>query len=134
MPCTFFQQSTQVFSSEIIVENGYSILPDVSGPALFMLHSIVIGNQTTTLFYDSGCLNATINTATHSMLETVTVRPGPTQMSVAGNCTMTVPYGDEQFRLTLADNSTKATITALKWIISLVSFLLSLFKRHSKNC
>ena len=80
MPMTFFQQDVQTFTTEIKNENGYEILPDIAGPALYMLHSINIGQKSCMLFYDSGCLNATVSSTAHAMLDTLTVRPGPTQM------------------------------------------------------
>ena len=95
--------------------DGYSILPDVDNPAIFMLQSVRVDkDKILLLFYDSGCMGASLSSRAVSMMETTTVRPGPTFMSVAGAETIRLETGDERFWLLLADGATKATLTGLQ--------------------
>ena len=96
------------------VEEGVKILPDIEEPSIFMLQSLAVDRGTVLLFYDSGCMGATVSDRAVSMMDTETVRPGPTFMSVAGGQTIRIESGDERFWLPLEGSKTKATITGLK--------------------
>lgn len=96
-------------------DDGYEILPDVDEPSIFMLQIVTVEkDKKLLLFYDSGCMGASLNSRTVQMIETENVRPGPTYMSVAGAETIRLETGDERFWLVLADGATKATLTGLE--------------------
>ena len=96
-------------------QDGYSVLPDVDEPSIFMLQTVKVEkDKILLLFYDSGCMGASLSSRAVSMMETTTVRPGPTFMSVAGAETIRLETGDERFWLVLVDGSTKATLTGLQ--------------------
>ena len=101
--------------SGITSQDGYQILPDIPGPAIFLLHQVALDHGKRVMaFYDSGCMLAGISDYAYALLDTVTVQPGPTQLDVAGGKSITLPHGYEQFCLPLADDKTKATLTALR--------------------
>ena len=96
-------------------DDGYEILPDVDNPSIFMLQFITVEkDKKLMVFYDSGCMGASLSSRTVQMIETENVRPGPTYMSVAGAETIKLDTGDERFWLVLAGGTTKATLTGLE--------------------
>lgn len=116
----FFYNSPCVYNVDPIeipvekIDDGYIVLPDIDEPSIFLLQTVrVDGDKILLLFYDSGCMGASISSRAVSLMDTVSVRPGPTFMSVAGAETIRLETGDERFWLVLADGSTKATLTGL---------------------
>ena len=96
-------------------KKGYKILPDVQDPAIFILHEVELRpGFNVTLFYDSGCLTATVADHAHKYLETEVVNAGPTFMNVAGGRTIQLEHGEDRFTLELASKRELATITALR--------------------
>ena len=96
-------------------KEGCIILPDVSEPPIYMMQQICIGSgRSLLMFYDSGCMGATLSNRAYSLLETENMRPGPTVLNVAGAEEITVEYGEERFRLPIHGSNTKATITGLR--------------------
>ena len=51
------------------------------------------------MFYDTGCVEATLSDRAYSLLDTVPGRPGPINLDVAGGQSITNPYGYETFKL-----------------------------------
>ena len=111
-----YHQSTAPTQALTNTESGeFKVLPDIEGPAIFMVHQVSVDKDKSVLmFYDSGCYSATMSDYSYSLLETATVRPGPSYMEVAGNHVVEIEHGDEQFCLPLAEDKIKATITALR--------------------
>ena len=108
------QPSALVISTKVHPKNC-EVLPDTPEDIIFMLQQVTVDkDKKLLLFYDSGCSGAAISEHAHSVLETETVRPGPTLMSVAGGTTVQIEGGDERFWLDLAGSKTRATITGLK--------------------
>jgi hypothetical protein len=93
---------------------GFNIEPDIYSPPIFMLQYITVNERRLLVFYDSGCMTCAISDNAAIALESVIVRPGPTQMCVAGGETLHIEGGDEQFILRLSDNKSAATITGLR--------------------
>ena len=91
---------------------------DTNDPAIYMLQTIPAPHGGDLLvFYDTGCYGAAISERAYSLLDTATVRPGPTQLEVAGGRIVTVEHGDEQFLLEVDTTSAPrrfAAITALR--------------------
>ena len=117
----FFYSAPYLYHSEPISvpvnvnHDGYKVLPDIDEPAIFMLQDIVVDKDRKLLvFYDSGCMGASLSDRACSILETEVVRPGPTYMSVAGAETIVLETGDERFWLVMEDGKTKATLTGLR--------------------
>ena len=102
----------QVDSNSVIIEK------DVLDPAMYMLQTIKSKKGADMLvFYDSGCYGAAISERGYSLLDTATVRPGPTKLEVAGGQVVDVEHGDEQFLLELNTDTPPArfaTVTALR--------------------
>ena len=117
MPQHQYVMSTQSQNTAPVVKvdkEGYDILPDVDEPSIFMLQTISTEPGTEMLvFYDSGCSGAGMSDRACKLLETTTVRSGPTVLNVAGGTEVTIPHGDEQFHLPLYGTKKKATLTAL---------------------
>lgn len=116
----FFYSAPQVFNLDVVSPPtekkypGFQILPDIDEPSIFLLQILRVDqDKDLLLFYDSGCMGASLSDRAVSILETETVRPGPTFMSVAGAETIRLETGDERFWLTMEDKKTKATITGL---------------------
>ena len=104
-------------SSQIVEinEDGVNVIPDVNEPAIFLLQKILVDNEhELLLFYDSGCSGAAISNRAYSVLDTQTMRPGPTRLDVAGSKTIELEHGDEQFLLELYEQNQKATLTGLR--------------------
>ncbi|MBM3938553.1 MAG: hypothetical protein FJ333_07870, partial [Sphingomonadales bacterium] len=82
--------------------------------AVFMLQNLPAtrSKQKLLAFYDSGCGGAGISDRAYNLLETVTIRKGPTILDVAGGKCVEIPYGDEQLTLELTGKQL-ATVTAL---------------------
>ena len=102
----------QVDSNSVVIEK------DVLDPAMYMLQTIKSKKGADMLvFYDSGCYGAAISERGYSLLDTVTVRAGPTKLEVAGGQVVDVEHGDEQFLLELNTDDPPArfaTVTALR--------------------
>ncbi len=92
---------------------GWTDIPDVMDPSIYMLQYLLFDGQKLLVFYDSGCMTASISARAAAILDTENLRPGPTDISVAGGETIRIPGGDERFTIPLADGKTRATITAL---------------------
>lgn len=92
---------------------GWSDLPDIIDPSIYMLQYLLFDRQKLLVFYDSGCMTASISARAAAILDTECLRPGPTNISVAGGETIRIPGGDEIFTLPLCDGKTRATIAAL---------------------
>ena len=95
------------------------IEPDVDAPAVYMLQMVPGQNGEKLLtFYDTGCYMAAMSQRAFDAFQTKTIRPGPTILRAAGNSTINVEFGDEQFLLPLdgGGSGTRrfATITALR--------------------
>ena len=96
-------------------KDGFRVLPDVNEPAIFLLQKVLVDNDhELLLFYDSGCSGAAISDRAYSVLDTQTLRPGPTRLDVAGSKTIELEHGDEQFLLDLCEPNQKATLTGLR--------------------
>jgi len=103
-------------SAPFFDNNGYEVLPDVPDPAIFMLQLLPAELDPTRellCFYDSGCGAAGISDRGCALLNTTTVRQGPTVLDVAGAKSIVIPYGDEGFCFELDGVKQKATFTGL---------------------
>ena len=102
----------QLDGDTIIIE------PDIHEPAMYMLQTLKSTNGASMLmFYDSGCYGAAMSDRAFSLLNTRTVRPGPTKLEVASGRIVDIEHGDEQFALELDTDSGQrkfAAITALR--------------------
>ena len=94
-------------------EEGWSTLPDVDSPAIFMLCNLMIKGTKFLCFFDSGCMTATISERVKQVLNTETTREGPTKISVASGKVLKIPGGEERLSIPLSDGTTRCTITAL---------------------
>lgn len=86
----------------VVDRDGFEILPDVNDLGLFLMQMIPAEtDQSKELlcFYDSGCSAAGLSDRAFNLLNTNTVRPGPTVLDVAGAKSIVIPYGEEQFQL-----------------------------------
>ena len=93
---------------------GYQVLPDVEGPAVYVVHKVQLDpNHSTLLFYDTGCMTAAVSDFAHKFLDTQTIRPGPTVMDVAGGRSIKLEHGEDRFQLEMVGKK-MATITALR--------------------
>ena len=92
---------------------GWDVLPDIADPPIFLLETIIVNGSRLLIFYDSGCQTASISERAAAILDTETVRAGPSQVSVAGGEVIDIPGGEERFTLPLRDGKRRATITAL---------------------
>ena len=96
-------------------DDGYQVLPDVDEPSIFMLQIVTVDrDKKLLLFYDSGCMGASLSSRAVELIETETVTPGPTFMSVAGGQVIKLETGEQRFWLVLADGARKATLTGLE--------------------
>lgn len=96
-------------------DDGYQVLPDIDEPSIFLLQNITVDkDKKLLLFYDSGCMGASISSRAVKLIDTETVTPGPTFMSVAGGEVIQLETGEQRFWLVLADGARKATITGLE--------------------
>ena len=93
---------------------GFKIEPDIFTPPIFMLQNYTVNDRQLLIFYDSGCMTCCISDRASSILESVTVRPGPSHICVAGGGVIEIDGGDEQIMLTMTDKKRVATITGLK--------------------
>ena len=93
---------------------GFKIEPDVFSPPIFMLQNYTVNDRQLLIFYDSGCMTCCISDRASSILESVTVRPGPSHICVAGGGVIEIEGGDEQIMLKMTDKKRVATITGLK--------------------
>lgn len=95
--------------------SGFEIIPDVEEPSIFLLQNIAVDkDRDLFMFYDSGCGGASISDRAYSLLDTETVRPGPTFLNVAGGETIRLEHGDERFWLELDGLKAKATVTGIR--------------------
>lgn len=102
-------------TNHVNIRDGWTIIPDVNEPSIFMVQLINIEPGKDLLgFYDSGCMGAGISDRAYSALETETVREGPTSLNVASGEVISIPHGDERFLLPLAGTNSKATLTGLR--------------------
>ena len=109
------QASSTDNTEAFVSKDGIETIPDVKYPAIYMLQNLLVNDEhELLLFYDTGCSGASISDKAYSVLETRTVREGPTSLHVAGNKTVDLDHGDEQFCLDMYDEKKRATITALR--------------------
>ena len=98
--------------------DGFEVMPDVEMPAIFMLQNIpapMDPSRSLLCFYDSGASGAGLSDRAYNLMETTTVRNGPTVLNVAGGRSLSLPHGDEQFQLEMdTPTPTKATLTGLR--------------------
>ena len=92
---------------------GWEILADVTDPAIFQLQYIKVNGIKMLVFFDSGCGAACVSARAAKLLDTEVVRPGPSEITVSGGGTVSIPGGEERFTLPLIDGKRRATITAL---------------------
>ena len=108
----------QVHTGLQVIRDGktYDVVPDVAETAVFMMQNLPAseGHQQLLTFYDSGCSGAGMSDRAYALLETTSVRPGPTVLDVAGGKRIEIPYGDEQFALPLDGDQRLAMVTALR--------------------
>ena len=79
----------------------------ITDPPIYMLQTTPSpSGEPLLLFFDSGCYGASLSKKAYSVLQTQTVRKGPTVMNVAGARVVKLPYGDEMFRLQLFNKKT----------------------------
>ena len=94
------------------------IISDTNQPAVYMMQYVTgPRGESLLLFYDSGCYGACISNRTYAILETKTVRPGPTPMDVASGYSIMIEYGDEKMHIELEPENGKrrvAAVTALR--------------------
>ena len=102
----------------VSADGRYEVLPDISENAVFMMQRLPTSrpNEELLAFYDSGCGGAGMSERAYQLLETSTVRAGPTLLDVAGGRTIEIPYGDEQFTMELEGGKQLATLTALRML------------------
>ena len=93
---------------------GWETLPDPCLPSIFMLSYALIEGNEYLIFFDSGCMTASISEEAARKLSTQNVREGPTQISVASGEILTIPGGEERFSIPLSEGSLRCTITALE--------------------
>ena len=91
-----------------------NIISDTPYPSIFMLQYIETSGQPLLLFFDSGCSGSALSDRASKLLNSITLREGPTQLNVAGAVTMEIEGGDETFFLPLNESDQVATITGLK--------------------
>ena len=92
---------------------GWTTLPDVDAPAIYMLAYLLIEGRTFLCFFDSGCMSASISEKVKELLHTEEVTPGPTDISVASGQTLRIKGGEERFSIPLSDGKTRCTVRAL---------------------
>ena len=92
---------------------GWTTLPDVDAPAIYMLAYLLIDDVKFLTFFDSGCMSASISERVKELLRTEEVRPGPTDISVASGTTLRIKGGEERFSIPLSDGKTRCTVRAL---------------------
>ena len=100
------------------------ILSDVAAPSIFMLQNIEVKGESLLTFYDSGCGGAAVQSRAADLLDSLTVRDGPTVLHVAGGRSLRIEGGDERFHLKLHNSDKKATLTGLKMDSITVKFPL----------
>ena len=83
-------------------------------PSIFMLQTIEVKGKELLVFYDSGCGGAGITDKAAELLDTVVIRPGPTQLHVAGGTSTELKTGDERFMLPLSDSEESVAVTGLR--------------------
>ena len=118
----FFYSSPRIYASKgksgpstSTFKDGYEILPDIDDPPVFLLQNVLVNdNKELLMFYDSGCQGASISNRAYHLLDTETVRPGPTVIDVCSGSSITLEHGDEQFTLDLEGSKKKATLTAIR--------------------
>ena len=91
-----------------------NIIGDTPYPSIFMLQYIETSGQALLLFFDSGCSGSAVSDRASKLLNSITLREGPTQLNVAGAVTMEIEGGDETFFLPLDESEKVATITGLR--------------------
>ena len=91
-----------------------NIIDDNPYPSIFMLQYIEAGGEKLLLFFDSGCSGSAVSDRASKLLNSVTLREGPTNLNVAGGVTMEIDGGDETFFLPLNKSDQVATITGLR--------------------
>lgn len=103
-----FANATDINKENIVVE------PEVKESPVYMLQYIEGKNgEKLLVFYDNGCFGAGMSDRAYAALDTVSVRPGPTTLQVAGGQSVVLPFGDEKFWLELdnEDSSQKRFAT-----------------------
>ena len=92
---------------------GWNTLPDINEPAIYMMCYVQVESKRLLCFFDSGCMTATVNEKVAKLLNSKTMRKGPTEVSVAGGRVYSIDGGEERFSLPLADGKTRASFTAI---------------------
>ena len=112
---SFCHLPTQDAVTKIMVgADGREVLPDINQSGIFMLQTISINGKELLIFYDSGCMGAAVSDRACAALKSEVVRPGPTELHVAGGQSIILDSGDERFYLPIDDGTRMATITGLR--------------------
>ena len=93
---------------------GFEVEPDIIEPAIFLMQNYETKEgKKILIMFDSGCSAAALTEAAASYLETEVIRPGPTQMGVAGGRTILIEGGDVRFGLETPKTNHIVSITGL---------------------
>ena len=93
---------------------GTVIIEDISSPAIFLMQNYTTKEgKELPIMFDSGCSAAAISEKARNCLETQVLRPGPTEMGVAGGKTILIKGGDERFWLESTTPDELYSITGL---------------------
>ena len=82
-------------------------------PIYMLQYLLGKNNERLMMFFDSGCVEATISDRGYSLMDTIPGRPGPIPLDVAGGQTIQNPYGYETFKLKKTDGS-QVEVNALR--------------------
>ena len=94
--------------------NDPNIEDDLPNPSIFLLQYIEHEGEVLLVFFDTGCAGSALSHRAASILNSTTVREGPTNLCVAGGTSFEIEGGDESFRLPLVKENKFATLTGLK--------------------
>ena len=93
---------------------GVDVEADINEPAIFLMQNYETPEgRKMLIMYDSGCSAAALTEAAASSLETEVLRPGPTEMGVAGGRTIIIQGGDVRFWLATPRPNQLVSITGL---------------------
>lgn len=94
--------------------NDPNIEDDLPNPSIFLLQYIEHREEKLLVFFDTGCAGSALSHRAAKILDSTTVREGPTNLCVAGGTSFEIEGGDESFRLPLVKEDKFATLTGLK--------------------